>query len=713
MKRPSHHDSDPVARLAAIDVSKLTPDGGEHFNRLIFEKSPYLLQHAENPIDWYPWSEQAFARAAQEDKPVFISIGYSTCHWCHVMAHESFEDAEVAGVLNRHFIAIKVDREERPDLDNTYMAVCQMLTGSGGWPLNLVLTPEKKPFFAATYIPRTARMGMVGLTSILEKIVELWLTDRSRLLQTGEQVRQALRRHDQAADTVRELSDAPLQKALDQYRQSFDRQHAGFGKAPKFPTPHNLSLLLRIGQRTGEQQATAMALQTLQRLRLGGIFDHVGYGLHRYSVDAHWLVPHFEKMLYDQALLAIANVDTWMVTQDPFYAQTAEEILTYVQRDLRHPEGGFFCGEDADSEGEEGTFYLWTPEQIKEILGQELATIFCRSYGISEGGNFEGKSIPHLQEDIEDLARRVGVDADQLGALLAEGRKRLFAAREQRLRPHRDDKILTGWNGLVIAALARTGSALAKPELIEAANQAADFVLTHLRRSDGRLLRRWRQAEAAIPAFLEDYAFLGWGLHELFLAGFDSSYLEAAIELTNAMLELFDDGKGGLYDTGADAETVLVRGRSVQDGAIPAGASVAAFNLLRLGRLSGDTAMENRGENLIGANLEQIDRYPSAYAQWLIALDFALGPKTEVVLVCGADGEPPTALLNELRRRFLPRTQAIVYQPGDDVLGRISPIVRGKGPVDGAAAAWVCRDQTCLPPVTSPDELGRRLAETP
>jgi uncharacterized protein len=712
MKPPSHDEQDPVTRLSGVDLRSLPPDGGERYNRLIFEKSPYLLQHAENPIDWHPWAEEAFARARAEDKPVFISIGYSTCHWCHVMAHESFEDAEVANILNRHFIAIKVDREERPDLDNTYMAVCQMMTGSGGWPLNLILTPEKKPFFAATYIPRTARMGMVGLVAILEKIAELWITDRSRLLQTGEEVRQALLRLDQGPANGQALSDSPLRQAFTQYRQTFDRQDAGFGTAPKFPTPHNLSLLLRIWQRTGEELAKTMALQTLQHLRLGGIFDQVGFGLHRYSVDAHWLVPHFEKMLYDQALTATACLDAFLVTQDPFFAQTTREILTYVRRDLGHPEGGFYCGEDADSEGAEGTFYLWTPAQVIEVLGKELGTVFCRSYGITEAGNFEGKSIPHLDEDIKPLADRVGVDPGQLADLLAEGRQKLLAAREKRLRPHRDDKILAGWNGLGIAALARAGAVLNEPELTAAARQAADFVLDRLRRQDGRLLRRWRQGEAAIPAFLEDYAFLGWGLTELFLADFDSRYLESARELADAMLELFDDGQGGLFDTGADAETVLIRGRSLQDGAIPSGTSVAALNLLRLGRLTGSTALETRGEELLAVSLDQANRYPSAYAQLLIALDYALGPKTEVILVPGTDGTPPQALLTELRKHFLPRTQAIVYRAGDSRLERLAPIVLGKGPVEGAAAAWVCRDQTCLPPVTTPEELATLLTKT-
>jgi hypothetical protein len=711
MEKSLPQEEDPVIRLSRVDTASLPPDGGARYNRLIFSKSPYLLQHAENPVGWYPWGEEAFARARAEDKPVFLSIGYSTCHWCHVMAHESFEDQEVASLLNRHFIAVKVDREERPDLDNTFMAVCQMMAGSGGWPLNLVLTPDKKPFFAATYIPRTTRMGMAGLVELLGKIAELWLTDRARLTQTGKEVEQALRQLERGTADEGDLSEEPLRRALGQYLQTFDRRQAGFGDAPKFPAPHNLSLLLRLWRRTGEEQALVMTLQTLQAMRLGGIFDQVGFGLHRYSVDAGWLVPHFEKMLYDQALAAIACLEAFQASGDDFFGQSAREILAYVLRDLSLPEGGFCCGEDADTEGGEGTFYLWTPSQVEKELGEEAAKIFCRAFDITDGGNFEGKSIPHLAQGIGELARQAGVDPGKLAGLLAEGRQKLFAARQKRPRPHRDDKVVTGWNGLLVAALARAGAVLGEETWLAAARTTADFLLRHLRAADGRLLRRWRQGEAAVPGFLEDHAFLAWGLTELFLAGFDSRHLSEALNLCRAMDALFDDGRGGYFDTGKDAEAVLTRGRSLQDGAVPSGVSAAALNLLRLGRITGEAALVERGEGLLRTCLPQVSRYPSAYAQFLIALDYALGPKSEVILVCGSDGQPPLEFFAELRRRFLPRTLALYYQPGDRALENLAPLVKGKGPVDGRAAAWVCREQTCLPPVTAPEELARLLDE--
>ncbi len=703
------HREDIVQRLSRVDTAALPPDGGELYNRLIFEKSPYLLQHAENPLNWYPWGEQAFARARREDKPVFLSIGYSTCHWCHVMEQESFEDQAVADLINRHFIAIKVDREERPDIDNAYMTVCQMMTGSGGWPLNLVLAPDKKPFFAATYIPKTPRGGMVGLIQLMKKVAELWRADRARLEQTGLEVGEALERLEQETMDRQPLDDTPLRKAFNEFLESFDRRHAGFDSAPKFPTPHNLSLLLRIGLRYGDDRATRMALQTLQAMRLGGIYDQVGFGIHRYSVDAGWLVPHFEKMLYDQALVALACVEGYQVSADEFYSQTAKEILEYVTRDLSDAEGGFYCGEDADSEGAEGTFYVWTPEQVRKVLGEDLGNVFCRSYGITEQGNFEGKSIPHLEEDIATLARRVKVDPGELERLLASARQPLFEARSGRIHPHRDDKVLTGWNGLAIAALARAGAVLEKPDLVDAATRAGDFILTRLRRGDGRLLRRWRLGEAAIPAFLEDYGFFIWGLIELYQAGFESRFLKQALELTGQMEQLFSDGQGGYFDTGSDAETVLSRGRSLHDGALPSGNSVAALNLLRLGRMTGQTALEERGEQLLTARFGPLAAHPRAYSQALIALDFALGPATEVVLAPAADGRPPAALLQTLRRRFLPSMVTLFNRPEDADLPAIAPLATGKGPVDGRGAAYPCRDRTCRAPVTTAAELDQIL----
>lgn len=704
----ARHEEDLVSRLSRVDTASLPDDGGEHYNRLIFSKSPYLLQHAENPIDWYAWGDAAFARAKEEDKPVFLSIGYSTCHWCHVMAHESFEDAQVAEILNRHYIAIKVDREERPDLDHTYMLTCQMMTGSGGWPTTLVLTPDKKPFFAATYIPKTGRGGMIGLVDLLRKIADLWASGRAGLLETGDKVCQALQHAEDARVPADELSEEVLRQAYRQYLESFDREQAGFGAAPKFPAPHNLSLLLRLERRLGEENARVMALKTLQRIRLGGMYDQIGNGLHRYAVDRRWLVPHFEKMLYDQALAILAYVEAFQVSGDDFYGQAALEIADYVGRDLAHAEGGFYCGEDADSEGAEGTYYLWTPQQVHEELGEELGSVFCYAYGITEEGNFEGRNIPHLETDIGALAKRAGVPVEDLLAGLADGRKRLFEARRKRVRPHRDDKVLAGWNGLTIAAFARAGAVLATPKLVDSAARAADFVLGRLRDPQGRLLRRYRQGDAAIPAFLEDYAFLVWGLVELYLANFEPATLQAALDLTAAMEALFGDGRGGFFDTGKDVEAVLTRGRSVQDVAIPSGISAAALDLLRLGRMTGDRGMEERGEQVLRTHIGQAGQYPVGYAQFLVALDYALGPKTEIVVAW--DGRDyPQGLLGEIRSRFLPSTMVLLHRVDRPVAPPLEALAGGKELIEGRAAAYLCRDQSCRPPVTEARDLARLL----
>ncbi|MCX5907617.1 MAG: thioredoxin domain-containing protein, partial [Deltaproteobacteria bacterium] len=490
-----------------------------HHNHLIHEKSPYLLQHAENPVDWYPWGAEAFQKAREEGKPVFLSIGYATCHWCHVMAHESFEDEEVSDLLNESFVAIKVDREERPDIDHLYMFVCQGLTGQGGWPLSIFMTPEGNPFFAGTYFPKSGRMGMTGFTGLLTQIANLWKNNREKLLKSGEGIRQALQQ--QEAGTEKggpALDQKALQKAYIQLSRAFDPVWGGFGQAPKFPTPHQMNFLLRWGKRSGDSQAALMVEKTLQAMRQGGIFDQIGLGFHRYSVDEKWLVPHFEKMLYDQAMLAMSYLEAYQALGKSDYAETAREIFTYVLRDMTSPEGGFYSAEDADSENREGLFYVWTPREIQKHLGEDLGNLFCRFYDITHGGNFEdGTSIPHISRPLAAFAQTEKIPLPELTRALEEGRERLFAVREKRIHPLKDDKIITSWNGLMIAALAKGYQALQDPAYARAAKKAADFILGQMVK-DGRLMRRFRHRHIAHPGFLDDYAFFIWGLLELYEA---------------------------------------------------------------------------------------------------------------------------------------------------------------------------------------------------
>ncbi|MFH0811668.1 MAG: thioredoxin domain-containing protein, partial [Pseudomonadota bacterium] len=529
------------------------------FNRLINTKSPYLLQHGKNPVDWYPWGDEAFQRATNENKPIFLSIGYATCHWCHVMAHESFEDEEVARLLNKHFVSIKVDREERPDIDQIYMSVCQALTGRGGWPLSIFMTPEGKPFFAGTYFPKTSRLGMPGFIEILRQIATLWQNDRGRILDTSEKITHAIQlsTHPTPPGPVLELGT--LGVGFEQFRKSFDPRWGGFGSAPKFPTPHNFTFLLRWYKRSGDPEALKMVEKTLDAMRNGGIFDQIGFGFHRYSVDEKWLVPHFEKMLYDQALLAIAYTEAFQNTQEENYKQIAREIFTYVLRDMTSPEGGFYSGEDADSEGEEGLFYVWTPQEIKRYLGEELGSLFCRFYDITPGGNFEdGRSIPHITISPETFAEKEGIEVREFYATLELARKKLFEVREKRVHPLKDDKILTSWNGLMIAALAKGFQAFGDEQYAGAARNAVNFILTKLRNTEGRIFRRYRENEVAFPGFLEDYVFLVWGLIELYEATFEISYLEEALTINENMINLFwDKGSGGFLNTG-DGNEVLI-----------------------------------------------------------------------------------------------------------------------------------------------------------
>ena len=648
-------------------------------NRLGAEKSPYLLQHAGNPVHWWPWCREAFDRARREDKPVFLSIGYATCHWCHVMAEESFADDEVAAFLNTHFIAVKVDREERPDIDALYMNACQLMTGGGGWPLNLLLTADKKPFYAATYMPRNPSRGHPGIIPLLTRIIALWKEDRAKIEENGDLVCRHLREFEGPKEAASALSDEPLHIALRNYSKDFDPGNGGFGGAPKFPLALNLMLLLRLHQRYGDKNALAMVSTTLARIRAGGIYDQLGFGIHRYAVDGAWRIPHFEKMLYDQALFAITCMETYQATGDAACAAMAAETLAYAKTSLRHPGGAFYCGEDADSEGAEGTFYLWDKEEILALLGGAEGERFCRLMGVSAGGNFDGRNILYRAE--------AWPLPDQERDFLEDCRKKLLEYRSRRVRPFLDDKILTSWNGLMIAALAKAGAVLGEAGYIETARQAADFILTHLYDQEkSRLLRRWREGDAAIPGFLEDYSFFCWGLIELYMACLEPLYLDKALSLTLEMSTLFGDGEGGFFDTGSDGETILTRGRHLQDGALPAGNSAAVYNLLRLGELAGHREMAAEGTRAVSRLFNEMAHLPLAFPLLLCALDWFLGPTSAVTL----RAESPAAaasLLRSYHSVFLPRSTLALHRSGPSAKAR-------------PATAQVCRAGACHLPTT-------------
>jgi len=688
-------------------------------NRLALEKSPYLLQHADNPVDWYPWGPEAFAKARQEDKPVFLSIGYSTCHWCHVMEHESFEDREVARLMNQAFVCIKVDREERPDIDNVYMTVCQMLTGSGGWPLTIVMTPDKRPFFAGTYFPKRSRFGRIGLMELIPRLQKIWSERKDEVVKSANQIAASLQRTTRAA-AGEALDESVLNLAAEQLTARFDREHGGFGRAPKFPTPHNLLFLLRHWKRTGNERLLDLVEKTLQALRRGGIYDHVGFGFHRYSTDRHWLVPHFEKMLYDQALLAMAYTEAYQATGKDEYQRTAREVLTYVLRDMTSPEGGFYSAEDADSEGEEGKFYLWTADEIRHVLTSEEAELAVKVFNVQEAGNFAeeaarrrtGRNILHLTRPLPEIAAELGLPEADLRKRLEAIRRKLFAVRERRVHPHKDDKILTDWNGLMIAALAKAARAFDKPRYAEAAQRAANFILKTLRNPDGRLLHRFRDGQAALPAHVDDYAFLIWGLLELYESTFDVRRLEAALALNRDALEHFwDEQGGGFYFTATDAEELLVRQKEIYDGAVPSGNSVAMLNLLRLARITGDPALEERAERIARAFAADVRRAPIAYTQLMVALDFAAGPSYEVVVAGDRQAKDTRPMLTALRSSFVPN-KVVLFRPSDEespAITRVAEFTRAQRATGGRATAYVCQGGACKQPTTDVAEMLQAL----
>jgi hypothetical protein len=680
-------------------------------NRLFSEKSPYLLQHAYNPVRWYPWGEDAFATARKEDKPVFLSVGYSTCHWCHVMAHESFEDHAVAALMNQAFICIKVDREERPDIDQMYMSVAQAMTGRGGWPLTIIMTPEKKPFFAATYIPKTGRFGQAGMMEIIPKIKDIWEKNRDELLGSADKILDYLKQaQSQPSTQAANLDGTFLEKGYAALDSIYDPQNGGFGTAPKFPTPHNLFFLLRYWHRTVDEHALQMVEATLQAMRMGGIYDHVGFGFHRYSTDAEWLVPHFEKMLYDQALMIIAYTETYQATGKEEYARTAREILEYVLRDMTSPQGGFFSAEDADSEGEEGKFYVWTSEELRGSLDKEEFKLLIRLFDVHESGNFEkGRSILRQRSVLGDAASILKINEQDLYDQLEKIRAKLFAAREKRVHPLKDDKILTDWNGLMIAALAKAAQALNEKKYAEAAIKAADFILEKMQTADGRLLHRYR-GEAGISANLDDYAFLVWGLIDLYETVFDVKYLKAALQLNQVMMRHFwDKDQGGLFFSANDAEALLLRRKEFYDGAISSGNSIAMLNLLRLMHLSGQSELEEWAWDL-AHSFAAAGEQPLGHTMLLCSLDYALGPASEIALLGNLQDAGIIEMLQAIQSRFLPN-KSIVLVCGEEIR-EIAPFTKNLVQLEGKTTAYVCTDHVCSLPSTSPENMMTLLEKT-
>lgn len=674
-------------------------------NRLITEKSPYLLQHAYNPVEWFPWSQEAFDKAIREMKPIFLSIGYSTCHWCHVMEHESFEDEEVAAFLNEHFISIKVDREERPDIDHLYMTVCQAMTGQGGWPLTILMNADHKPFFAGTYFPKNAKHGRVGIMDILQQINALWKNDRERIDKRVAHILGALEPH-LSRNAEGEIGKETLSESFQLYKRQFDGTYGGFGDAPKFPTPHNLLFLLRHWHQTGEEQALGMVEKTLDAMHRGGIYDHVGYGFARYSVDREWLVPHFEKMLYDNALLAYTYIEAYQATKKEKYAEVARQIFTYVSRDMTDAQGGFYSAEDADSEGEEGKFYVWTPEEIVEILGPEAGQLYCLAYDIKEGGNFEGHSIPNLiHTPLEQFAARVGKAPEQILSLFGSAREQLFLSRKKRIHPSKDDKVLTAWNGLMIAALAKGAAVLNEPQYAEMAERALGFILEKLRTPEGRLLARYRDGEAAYLGYVDDYAFLTWGVLELYEATLQARYLELARSLTEELVRLFwDDEQGGLFFYGSDSEHLIARPKEIYDGATPSGNGVTAVNLMRLFHLTGRMELRERADRLLRSFAGNFSNYPAGYSFSMMALQMLFGASKQVVIAGERDDAQTKSFIQAYREKYEPFAILALREAGADFTV-IAPALADKQKVDNKTTIYLCENFACQAPTTEIDKF--------
>ena len=676
-----------------MEMSKTSP----HSNRLINETSPYLLQHAHNPVDWYPWSDEAFERAKAEDKPVLVSIGYSACHWCHVMEHESFEDEATARIMNEHFVNIKVDMEERPDVDQIYMTFVQITTGRGGWPMNVFLTPDKLPFFGGTYFPPTQRHGMPSWQQILMSIAEAWRDRRPELMTSAGEILGELRRAGISEPATAAVGMDDLEAAFASFTRSFDRTHGGFGGAPKFPPSMSLEFLLRYWKRTGDERALEMVKFTARKMAEGGIYDQLGGGFHRYAVDAIWLVPHFEKMLYDNAQLIRVYLHLYQITGDEMFRKVAVETLEYVKREMLDESGGFYSSQDADSEGEEGKFFVWTPTEVENILGASDARIFSFFYDVSEDGNFEEKNILHISYGREAAAKALRIDESELEAVLVRSKRKLFDEREKRVKPFRDEKVLTAWNGLMLAAFAEAGAVLGEEDYLHVARKNADFILQDLQ-ENGRLLRTWKDGRAKLNGYIEDYANFADGLVLLFQASGEARYLEEARRLADLMITDFWDGEnGGFFFTANEHEELILRNKDFYDNATPSGNSAAADVLLRLAKFYGDERYQRFATMVLRLVSNQIKRYPQGFGRALSAMEFYIAAVKEIAIV----GERGNELEREVLQRYLPDAVIAIGNPGSEV----PPLLADRSIIDGKPTAYVCEGFTCQQPVNRIGEL--------
>ena len=675
-------------------------DTPKHTNRLIHETSPYLLQHAHNPVDWYPWGEEALELAKREQKPILLSIGYSACHWCHVMERESFESEEIAAIMNELFINIKVDREERPDLDEIYMNAVQVMTRHGGWPMTVFLTPDLKPFYGGTYYPPEDRYGRPGFPKVMHAVAEAFSEKNAQVLEQADQITTQLNQMSNLVDPhEHELTEELMNKAFQHYRSQFDAQYGGFGNAPKFPPSMGLPFLLRYWHHSGNANALEMVQLTLQKMARGGMYDQLGGGFHRYSTDAHWLVPHFEKMLYDNAQLVVAYFEAYQATQSPFYRDIATETLDYVLREMYDAEnGGFYSTQDADSEGVEGKFFVWEPSEVEDIIGEENAEIFCEYYDITPHGNFEGENILHVQTPSDIFARKLGMDQDELESLLADGRQKLFAEREKRIKPGLDDKILTSWNGIMIRGMAMGYQLTGKPEYLTACEKSAEFVLTTLSQDDGLLLRTYRAGKSHLNAYLEDYSYFIAGLIALYEASFEPKWLSEAERLAHIMIDQFGDESGdGFFFTGKAHESLIVQSKSAYDGATPAGASMAIHSLLRLAKHLDKPEFHDKAVETLKLYFHQMDVMPSGSGQLLCELAFLLSTPKEIAII-GEKGETKTeAMLAALHGMYLPNKIVALNEPAEETT---LPLLANKPQIDNSATVYVCENYVCQAPTT-------------